>query len=143
MVTDLHTLSAVSTLLPAAAPASPEAHRVVPFLFAGPTQDGAHDISALAEEVVTHGADLPPASGGPWRHRDTWLLKRAIGGNPEDHGDLLSFLLFDSRFTIAAARLGVMHARDVLPPLTELRRNGWPVTVDGALRLAQPAGRQC
>lgn len=43
-----------------------------------------------------------------------WLLDRLIGGDPDDHGNLLSYLFFDPAFTARAAELGHAHARALL-----------------------------
>ncbi|WP_305094435.1 hypothetical protein [Prescottella sp. R16] len=40
-----------------------------------------------------------------------WMLSRLIGGDPDDHGNLLSYLFFDPAFTRRAVRLGRRHTR--------------------------------
>lgn len=82
----------------------------VDVVFAGPPPDRRGDIAALADEVFsTHYTGL-----GGVRNPSMWLLDRLIGGDPDDHGNLLSYLFFDPAFTARAAELGHAHARALL-----------------------------
>lgn len=71
--------------------------------FAGPSLDQAYDLGRLAYDVYSRKA----AGVGGLRHPWLSVLGRLAGGTREDHGDLLSFLLFDPDFTSAAAELGI------------------------------------
>ena len=107
----------------------------MPFLFAGPAPDTAHAIGALANQILAAN----PGILDVFRHLDARLLNRSLGGTTPDHGELLSFLLFDSRFTAAAAELGAEHARRTMPGATERGRTAWPTTIDDLLtHLCEP-----
>jgi NTE family protein len=81
-------------------------HRV-DVLFTGPPADRRGDISALADAAFHHRY----AGLGAARNPSMWMLDRLIGGDPDDHGNLLSYLFFDPAFTGPVAELGRMHAR--------------------------------
>ncbi|TQF68465.1 phospholipase [Rhodococcus spelaei] len=79
----------------------------VDVLFAGPPPERRGDIAALADEAFrTRYSGL-----GAKRNPSLWVLDRLIGGDPDDHGNLLSYLFFDPAFTAPAAALGLEHAR--------------------------------
>lgn len=75
--------------------------------FAGPPVDHRGDIAALAENAF-HDRYGRFAGG---HNPSMWLLSRLIGGDPDDHGNLLSYLFFDPAFTRRAVQLGRRHAR--------------------------------
>lgn len=81
--------------------------RCIDVLFAGPPADRRGDISALADDVFH---DRYAGLGGA-RNPPMWLLSRLFGGDPDDHGNLLSYLFFDPAFTCRVAELGRTHAR--------------------------------
>lgn len=109
MVEDLLTLAKVNALVGDAG--SVDRYHSIPFLFAGPPPDDARAIGRLANEVfAARYAGLQGLT-----HPDAWLLDRLIGGSAADHGELLSFLLFEPPFTTQAALLGAQHAEAALP----------------------------
>lgn len=83
----------------------------VPAWFAGPPPDRADELAHLA-------ADTLGRSRSRLREPAVWLLDRLVGGGAVDHGELISFLLFDPEFATAAADLGIAHAREADGPLT-------------------------
>jgi NTE family protein len=99
---DLRTLLAVNEWLRARPGGDPRVE--VPAWFAGPPAHRSDDLAHLAAEVL--GRVRP-------RLRDpaVYLLDRFVGGTAVDHGELISFLLFDREFAAAAAELGAEHAR--------------------------------
>ncbi len=121
MVEDLRTLSTVNELV--AAGAKVDRYRRVRFLFAGPPSGEADAIGRLANDVFR----ATYAGLGAVRNPTLWALGRLIGGRDSDHGELLSFLFFDSAFTTPAAALGAEHARRTLP-----RREGWQTALGGS-----------
>lgn len=104
MVEDLWTLSKVNRLVSNAEEDGPD--RQIDFLFAGPPADEAGAIGALANDVFERSFSGVEALHSP----GLWLLERLVGGARSDHGDLLSFLFFESAFTSEAAALGRRHA---------------------------------
>lgn len=103
MIEDLHHLS---ERRPPGTPGRVAVH------FAGPPADRRGDISALADAVFH---DRYAGLGGA-RNPSMWLLARLFGGDPDDHGNLLSYLFFDPAFTRRVAELGRSHARLQLSP---------------------------
>ncbi|MDG3016865.1 patatin-like phospholipase family protein [Speluncibacter jeojiensis] len=105
MIEDLHRLEEWNAGLEPGA-----ASRAVEVIFAGPAAGERGDISALAD------AEFHRRYGGlgGLRSPSMWILERLIGGDPDDHGNLLSYLFFDSGFTDAVAKLGGRHARERL-----------------------------
>jgi NTE family protein len=79
----------------------------VEVLFAGPPSDRRGDIAALADDAFHTRYGRFGGAHNP----SMWLLSRLIGGDPDDHGNLLSYLFFDPAFTRQAALLGRAHAR--------------------------------
>ena len=115
MVEDLHTLGSVNALV-REHHAPPPGRREVEFVFAGPqTEAEARSIARAAEEAFRHGLGRPALL----RHPDLALLSRLVGGSPEEHGELLSYLFFDPAFTTRAVELGREHAA---------RSRGWETT---------------
>lgn len=108
MVEDLHTLSKINGLA-ARASGEPDAHEIE-FLFVGPPNDQAGRLGQLANEVAAEQYAGLRGVG----HPGAWLLDHLIGGDQTDHGELLSFLLFESPFTTQAATLGAEHAAAAL-----------------------------
>ncbi|WP_137725340.1 patatin-like phospholipase family protein [Prescottella subtropica] len=82
----------------------------VDIVFAGPPADRRGDIAALADDAFR----TRYGTFGMARNPSMWMLSRLIGGDPDDHGNLLSYLFFDPAFTRRAARLGRRHARHLL-----------------------------
>ncbi|WP_430335026.1 patatin-like phospholipase family protein [Rhodococcus sp. ACT016] len=74
--------------------------------FAGPPAGRRGDIAALADDAF----HARYGKLGAARNPSMWLLSRLIGGDPDDHGNLLSYLFFDPAFTRRAATLGRSHA---------------------------------
>lgn len=105
---DLRTLIAVNESYRTHPGADPRIE--VPAWFAGPPADRADDLAHLATAVL---ARLRPRLRDP----AVFLLDRFVGGAAVDHGELISFLLFDHEFADAAAELGAEHAREVAGPL--------------------------
>lgn len=103
MVEDLRVLSAVNRLVESSADHS---HRRVAFRFAGPAADQGQDLARLA----THAYRESTSGLRGLRDPALVVLERLIGGAPDDNGELLSYLFFDSAFTAPAARLGAEHA---------------------------------
>lgn len=99
---DLRTLLAVNEWLRARPGGDPRVE--VPAWFAGPPADRSDDLARLAAEVL---ARVRPRLRDP----AVYLLDRFVGGTAVDHGELISFLLFDREFAAAAAALGAEHAR--------------------------------
>lgn len=77
--------------------------REIEVRFAGPSLEQAYDLGRLAYDIYSEKG----AGVGGLRHPWLSVLGRLVGGTREDHGDLLSFLLFDPDFTSAAAELGL------------------------------------
>ncbi len=82
----------------------------VPAWFAGPPADQADDLAHLAADVLRR---VRPRLRDP----AVYLLDRFVGGAAVDHGELISFLLFEPEFAAAAAELGAEHAREADRPL--------------------------
>jgi NTE family protein len=76
--------------------------RPIPVLFAGPEPGSYSGLGDLAVERYRARYGGLRGAANP----SLWLLNRLIGGSPEDHGGLLSFLFFDEAFTAPAVRLG-------------------------------------
>lgn len=131
MVEDLRHLARVNEILEYFArqagtgtmPAAGMDYQPIPFVFAGPPPSQAHEIGTLANKVFADGGI------SAIRPHDAWLLNKLIGGSTADHGELLSFVLFDHRFTSAAAVLGAEHARMTLPEGVA-GEIGWQTTLD-------------
>jgi NTE family protein len=80
-------------------------YRCVPYIFVAPTRRGA--IGKLATDVFR-------SRYGGWkglRSPDFPLLNRLLGGESPTHGELLSYLLFDSEFIEELIRMGQEDAR--------------------------------
>lgn len=99
MIEDLRRLSVTT--------ATDEATEIV---FAGPPDAHRNAIAELAQDVFRRYYRGVRAGRSP----TLWLLTRLIGGRPEDHGNLLSYLFYDSEFTTRAAHLGRVHAHRVI-----------------------------
>lgn len=93
-------------------PADP--HEVVDVWFGGPPAERATDLATLANRVFRREFSGHRALRNP----GLWALDRAIGGTEADHGELLSFLLFDPAFAEAAIALGAEHAALVPEPVS-------------------------
>jgi NTE family protein len=104
MIEDLHRLQSINLLVRE----QPDLarYRHIDVQFAGPSPARAHDLGTLANCVFHRNYSGIRAS----RDRSLWLLNRLIGGAAASHGDLLSFLFFDSAFTSPAADLGHQQA---------------------------------
>jgi NTE family protein len=123
MVEDLHTMSTINRLVAGhAAQGGSSDGRQVPFLFAGPPPGEAGALADAATEALRECCGDPAAAV---RHPEVWALNRLVGGASADHGDLLSFLLFEPRFTVPAAELGARHAQEALAPAAAGREH-WP-----------------
>jgi NTE family protein len=90
--------------------------RVIPYIFAGPVQEG--EIAALASDAFSRRYGRGPMAG--WG-LNLWLLNRLLGDSASQ-GELLSHLFFDPEFVDAAIALGAADAwrlldtaRDELP----------------------------
>lgn len=103
MIEDLHRLAARTGSKSGTKPGSGR----VDIHFAGPPADHRGDIAALADAAFRGRYGRFSGVHNP----SMWLLSRLIGGDPDDHGNLLSYLFFDPAFTRQAARLGRAHAR--------------------------------
>ncbi|MFZ2530254.1 MAG: patatin-like phospholipase family protein [Rhodococcus sp. (in: high G+C Gram-positive bacteria)] len=79
----------------------------VDIVFAGPPEHRKAEIAELADRVFRRYGYTRAV-----RSPELWMLTRLIGGAPEDHGNLLSYLFFDSEFTTRAAALGADHAAE-------------------------------
>jgi NTE family protein len=108
MVEDLMTLSKVNQLVPPASQAGD--YHEIEFCFAGPSPTQAGAIGELANDVFAANYSCPRGLA----HPDVCTLERLIGGASREHGELLSFLLFEPPFTTQAAALGAAHAGTAL-----------------------------
>jgi len=111
MIEDLRTLSNFNELVPqtgTAGEAGPaegkRQRRVIPYIFAGPVQEG--EIATLANEALTSRYGRGPWSGWGLNVR---LLNRLLGGGVS-RGELFSHLLFEPEFIDAAIALGAADA---------------------------------
>lgn len=104
MIEDLHRLQSINQLV--AEQPDLGGYRHIDVLFAGPSSARASDIGALANSVFHR--EYSGIRGA--RNRSLWVLNRVIGGAAVSHGDLLSFLFFDSTFTRPASDLGRQQA---------------------------------
>jgi NTE family protein len=79
--------------------------RVIPYMFAGPAQDG--EIAALASAAFNNRYGRGPLSGFGFNVR---ILNRLLGGSPASRGELFSHLFFEPEFVDAAIALGASDA---------------------------------
>ncbi|MEE2034974.1 patatin-like phospholipase family protein, partial [Rhodococcus chondri] len=118
MIEDLHTLEFRNARIAETRAVSPT-DRPIGIDFAGPPTGQAGRIAEIAEGVVR----CRPALRRFLRNPAPSVVARLIGGDDEDRGDLLSFLLFDPEFTCAIAELGREHGAEpnVTPDVSVLR----------------------
>lgn len=117
MIEDLRTLGKINELLlrhgssdsDARSPSSGRLHRLIPYLFVGPSHTGS--LARLTEEVVRRDY-----SHGRWlRNGLTFpLLNRLFEGSGKVRGELLSYLFFEHGFIEAAIRMGQRDVRRLL-----------------------------
>ena len=107
MIEDLHELEFRNALVAQGLAVSP-ADRPIGIDFAGPPLEQAGRIGEIAEEVTGGRSALRRFLRNPTPS----VIARLVGGDHEDRGDLLSFLLFDPEFTGQIAELGRKHGTD-------------------------------
>lgn len=107
MIEDLHELEFRNALVAQGLAVSP-ADRPIGIDFAGPPLEQAGRIGEIAEEVTGGRSALRRFLRNPAPS----VIARLVGGDHEDRGDLLSFLLFDPEFTGQIAELGRKHGTD-------------------------------
>lgn len=107
MIEDLHEVEFRNELVAQGLSVSP-ADRPIGIDFAGPPLNEAGRIAEIAEEVTRGRSALRRFLRNPAPS----VIARLIGGDDEDRGDLLSFLLFDPEFTDSIAELGRKHGAD-------------------------------
>ena len=109
MADDIRALRRVNTLVAAGHGRGTTGYRAIPNLYLGPPKPGL--ISQTANEVFSRryaGIHRPLS--------DLGLLGRLLGGTPDNHGELLSFVFFDREFHKALIDLGRKHATRALGP---------------------------
>jgi NTE family protein len=80
-------------------------YRRVPYMFIAPSTRGALGDAATAVFRRRYGGHRG------WRSPELVVLSRLLGGESEQHGELLSYLLFDPEFHEAVIDLGRTDAR--------------------------------
>ncbi|MDV3206888.1 MAG: patatin-like phospholipase family protein [Rhodococcus ruber] len=118
MIEDLHTLEFRNARIAQTRAVSPT-DRPIGIDFAGPPLEDAGRIAEIAHAVVRNQSLVRQFVRNPAPS----VVARLIGGDEEDRGDLLSFLLFDPEFTCAIAELGREHGAEpsTAQPAAELR----------------------
>ncbi|BCJ75969.1 hypothetical protein CS0771_55130 [Catellatospora sp. IY07-71] len=122
MIEDLRTLSIVNQMVPQKDDAAAKAagadgsrrRRVIPYIFAGPVQEG--EIAALASDAFNMRYGRGPRSGWGLNIR---LLNRLLGGRAASRGELFSHLFFEREFVEAAIELGAADAWRLLATTRE------------------------
>ncbi|MDM7490464.1 patatin-like phospholipase family protein [Rhodococcus sp. GXMU-t2271] len=107
MIEDLHQLEFRNARIAETRAVAPT-DRPIGIDFAGPPLEDAGRIAEIAHAVVRNQSLVRQFVRNPAPS----VVARLIGGDEEDRGDLLSFLLFDPEFTRAIAELGREHGAE-------------------------------